>query len=869
MHRFTYLHPTSGQYWQHRLLRGIQLIIWLLIGIIIFVVLPWSRPTAAQVGSVAPEQPVQWQPVTVSFAGPSASEMDDEPNPFLDYRLQVTFTGPSGQTYDVPGFFDGDGDGGANGDVWRVRFSPDEAGSWSYTASFRTGDDIAVNLESDGTATSFDGATGSFSVAPRDADAPGFLKWGRLEYVDEHYLKFRDGPYFIKGGTDSPENFLGYAGFDGTVDQGGIVKNFLHEYATHVDDWNSGDPDWGNGAGKGIVGALNYLSEQQVNSIYFLPMNLGGDGQETYPFVGATKNAFDKTHYDISKLSQWNTVFDHAQRRGIKLHFVLAETEAPNEQWLDDGSLGVERKLFFRELIARFGYVLAIKWNLSEENDYAVAQLREFADYIQALDPYDHPIAVHTHPNNFQDYNQIKGEDRFAATSIQYNPDKANDHVEQWRTESAEAGQPWVIDMDENSPAGTGLTDDNADDLRKRVLYDVYFSGGNIEWYAGYHDLPLGGDMRLEDFRTREAMWQYMWYARRFMQENLPFWTMEPADDLLDDEASDFGGGQVFAQPGEVYALYLPKANPSGSLDLSDATGEFELRWFNPRTGDFEGATTPVDGGGVIDLGEPPSNPGEDWVVLVRTPGSTGPTPEVPTPTTGPLPGGDNQVYLPVIANPAAEETPSPDQTATMPPDQTPSATPDTTTTPITMPTPTSTPDGGSGDQAFQEQDGLLVVEIESAPTSDDWVRETSLSGYTGAAYYTWDGPNRYNAPGSGVLTYRINITTPGTYNFRMHNRHDFPDSTLANDVFVKLNDGDWVKTFSPRRGEWTWTTRHEFGHNDKPLAEYTLDAGVHALQFSGRSNGFSIDRFVLYLDGVDGEDTNLPESPQKAVATD
>jgi len=40
-------------------------------------------------------------------------------------------------------------------------------------------------------------------------------------------------------------------------------------------DWQSGDPDWGNGKGKAIIGALNYLASQHVNSIYFLPMNIG------------------------------------------------------------------------------------------------------------------------------------------------------------------------------------------------------------------------------------------------------------------------------------------------------------------------------------------------------------------------------------------------------------------------------------------------------------------------------------------------------------------------------------------------------------------------------------------------------------------
>ena len=71
-----------------------------------------------------------WHTLTVDFEGPPAHELDSAPNPFLDYRLQVTFPGPAGQLYDVPGFFDGDGAGGGAGRVWRVRFSPDAPGTW-------------------------------------------------------------------------------------------------------------------------------------------------------------------------------------------------------------------------------------------------------------------------------------------------------------------------------------------------------------------------------------------------------------------------------------------------------------------------------------------------------------------------------------------------------------------------------------------------------------------------------------------------------------------------------------------------------------------------------------------------------------------
>ena len=173
--------------------------------------------------------------------------------------------------------------------------------------------------------------------------------------------------------------------------------------------------------------------------------------------------------------------------------------------------------------------------------------------------------------------------------------------------------------MDENTG---GLTDTNADDLRKRVLYDVYFSGGNIEWYAGYHDLPLGGDMRMEDFSTRETMWTYMAHARRFLQIYVPFWQMSPNDELLTGEAGDYGGGEVFAKAGDTYAVYLPAANPSGTLDLSGASpsDDFETRWYNPRTGQFQGTVGAVTGGSPIELGTPPGDPAADWVILIRKP---------------------------------------------------------------------------------------------------------------------------------------------------------------------------------------------------------------------------------------------------------
>ena len=88
----------------------------------------------------------QWHDVRLTFAGPKTSETAD-PNPFRDYRLNVTFT-KGAKTYVVPGYFAADGNaaesGATEGDKWRVHFTPDEVGSWSYRVSFRTGKDVAI-----------------------------------------------------------------------------------------------------------------------------------------------------------------------------------------------------------------------------------------------------------------------------------------------------------------------------------------------------------------------------------------------------------------------------------------------------------------------------------------------------------------------------------------------------------------------------------------------------------------------------------------------------------------------------------------------------------------------------------------------------
>lgn len=567
-----------------------------------------------------------WHPLTLTFRGPYATETDSNPNPFLDARLSVNFTSPSGKIWRVPGFFAGDGRG-HDGNLWQVRFSPDQPGRWTYLASFREAPQIAINLDPDvGEPGIIDGQSGHFDITPSDRSAPGFLPQGRLEYVGKHYLKFRDGSYWIRGGTDSPENFLAYSGFDNTPPH--------HHYRSHELDWLPGDPDWGDGKGKAIIGALNSLASLGANSLYFLVMNIGGDGGDVWPWAGTPNPKGspqnDNTHYDLSKLLQWDTVFEHAQRNNLFLHFVFNEAERQNKAELDGGDLGVERKLYYRELIARFGHHLALQWNLCEEYnlqlDFGPERIRSFAKYIQSVDPYQHPITVHSSGDPEEQLAFTIGDSHFNMMSVQLNQRRIDTLVERLRQRTIQADRPIPISMDEFTldlgQEKSWIPFDRPALHRKTKLWPTYFSGGMIEFI-------LEGLLDVDSFKTpaRKALWRDIATARRFMENHLPFWEMHPADDRVIGEltltvgngnGSSFElGAQVFEKPGSVMAIYYPTASQPGRIDLSSFKGRLELRWFNPRTDQFDTDSVRLTGGFPYSPSRPSHDPSEDWVALI------------------------------------------------------------------------------------------------------------------------------------------------------------------------------------------------------------------------------------------------------------
>jgi len=570
----------------------------------------------------------KWHKVTIAFAGPASSETA-EPNPFTDYRLNVTFR--SGETtHVVPGYYGADGraarTGAAAGNVWKVHFCPDKAATWSWTASFRKGAGVAVAESADagGSAGHFDGATGKLRIDPTDKTGRDHRGKGRLQYVGKRYLRFAEtGRYFLKQGADAPENLLAYADFDGGFKADGQKDNLVKKWAAHVRDWREGDPTWRGGRGKGLIGAVNYLASEGMNAISFLTLNIGGDDRNVFPYLTYD----ERSRMDVSRLDQWEIVFEHMDRRGIYLHFKTQETE--NEMLLDDGETGPQRKLYYRELIARFGHHLALNWNLGEENgalgkrNQSTAQRQAMARYFHDHDPYRHPIVIH---NGRAPADLLGEKSKLTGYSLQTSKtDFRNVHGQtlQWIDRSAAAGKSWVVACDEPGDASHSLLPDSDDpahnDGRANGLWGCIMAGGaGNEWYFGYKHAH--SDLTCEDWRSRDLWWDQCRIALTFFQKHLPFWEMA-SDDGKTSAKDDY----CFCKPGEVYAVYLRNGRGT-KLDLTGAGGAFEVKWYDPRKGGElqNGSVRTVRGGAPRDLGRSPDKPDSDWVVLVRKAAAAG-----------------------------------------------------------------------------------------------------------------------------------------------------------------------------------------------------------------------------------------------------
>lgn len=571
----------------------------------------------------------RWHALSLTFDGPNTSE-SASPNPFADFRMEVTFTHPATErSFTVPGYFAACGNAAENsctsGDKWRVHFSPEQKGKWNWIASFKAGTDIAIQTGGN-SAGFFDGSSGSFDVQEsdktgRDNRSP---EKGRLQYINAPYLKYSginpvnpNGDWFLKAGPDAPENMLSYNDFD-------EVPTPQKTWQPHQSDYLASDAEsytWAGGKGSEMLGMIRYLSDiKDMNAFSFLTFSLDGDDKTVSPHLTSSGDGkgWNKVHhdrFDISRMDQWEKIFAYADKKGMFLHFKTQETE--NDQKMDGGNVGRERKLYYRMLIAHFSHHLALNWNLGEENTQTTTQRREMAQFFADHDPYRHLVVIHTYPGQQdQVYDPLLGNDsELTGASIQTGINNVHQEVAKWVAKSAATGKPWIVANDEQGNANIGVHVDPNDrkKVREEVIWGTLMAGGmGFEFYYGYQ--TGCSDLNCQDHRTRDEKYTDAAYALNFFQEY--FMRYLPNVVSADNETSNNSDYLLRNESNTAFAIYLPSG---GSTDINGLTGvNNTIRWYNPRNGEM-GTSEPLASNSLT----APDN--QDWVALVLAGGNTFP----------------------------------------------------------------------------------------------------------------------------------------------------------------------------------------------------------------------------------------------------
>ena len=340
------------------------------------------------------------------------------------------------------------------------------------------------------------------------------------------------------------------------------------------------------------------------------------------PFSGGWQNhQFNLTFW--SRLEQRMEVMTD---RGLGYQAMFYTDDALKPPWSAQSNT---EKLVFRYSVARLCGFPGMWFNTGIDiREYRNgAWVDWFAQEIQRLDPYDHPVSSR--------YGGGSGSEVANTQTWDSRGDqlaKINDMTNYFNSSSV------PVSMDdawgENRPSRP-QKDFRPEDIR-RAFWKCIAAGGVGGMTRGSND-PFDSNFGWTGFAQELESEQWLQHVNPYLQFKLgtTFGTMVPASSLVTN-------GYALADPGRTRIFYflLGKNDKwdSGNggditLRLSGVSGSFTAAWFNPRNGSETGAGTLA--GGQDRTLTPPST--DDWALtLTRTSSSnTPPTVSVTSPTGG------------------------------------------------------------------------------------------------------------------------------------------------------------------------------------------------------------------------------------------
>ena len=519
-------------------------------------------------------------------------------NPFTDIDVTATFTGPSGQIRTAVGFYDGD-------DTWRVRFSCDELGTWTYETA-------ATDTSNAG----LTGRTGSLACSEPAAEDHGFIK---PDSDRKYYFSFSD---------DTP--------FYGIGDTAYFMTTSLSE--EQIDD---------------------YLDMRKAQGFNFIRFFASGDPaaihsevsiEDGFAWKGKGVWAADYDRLNVNYFRRLERILAKLKARGMYAEievynyysypFLLHDPLHPARDWTEQRG-----NLWGKYVVSRLAaYSTVFLWTVT--NEYEVYPDHNYRTYdeqddiwAKAMgklfhdnDPQGHPTTVHNF--SFDDDKDHGIGLRFGESADidvlshqKWGVDAYGYDIEDVIAVDRKYGKP-VINTENGYEFLTGYLGVGAastTEQARRAAWRILVGGG-ATYAAGFSGAWRGKDpfvnryatwlpFELRDEGLADNITQYATFINDVLQHS--YRDMEPATDLVADD------NVCLAKAGEEYIVYAPTGG-AVTLNLAGTENTFTAQWFNPRIGGTQAAPDDdeidnvVLGGATRTFISPTAGSGEDWVLHVK-----------------------------------------------------------------------------------------------------------------------------------------------------------------------------------------------------------------------------------------------------------
>jgi len=488
-------------------------------------------------------------------------------NPFKDAEVIGEFTDEQGQCVRVDGFCDT-----ADGSIYRVRFMPRTPGRYTYRLTYRQDEQDQSFV---GEFVAVDGQRrGLLRVDPEK-------RWHFIwEGTGEHYFWNGTTTYYLMGWDDAT-----------------IRKSIERLHRLRI-----------NRLRVLLYGRSNPRPwEQPVVPTENFKLHLNPWPAERPDDI--ENPGFDLTRFNVEHWQKYERLLRYAREKDMiisVIFFIYGEGGTP---FKEDSE---EELLYYRYAVARFAAFANVTWDLGNEyNAESLRQAPQWADRMghrmKQWDPYDHLTSAHNVAHRTPRSTWL---DMQLLQKWNWDNDLKAFMLGQ-REAQEETG--YIIPQINEEYGYEDLWEEypgqRSAETRRKLAWEIYMAGcyqttgESARRGTGVPPDTGGGWVNGRGDDTMTMLIGYGHIVDFFTA--FDWWNCEPLSKAVQGPASCLG------KSGELYILYFPQG---GRADVKLTDDQYRGRWYNPRTGNWEGTCQGSGPGWTT----PPTPDDDDWVLWLQ-----------------------------------------------------------------------------------------------------------------------------------------------------------------------------------------------------------------------------------------------------------